>query len=201
MERRIASGRVQLIERTDAKPIIRGHGAVFYDGTPGTQYEIWDGMIERIMPGAFDRAIKEDQDIRGLFNHDPTLLLGRTTAKTMRLSIDEKGLAYEIDPGDTTIARDVQEHLKRGDVTGSSFAFTVMTEEWRKDDGVQIREIKDVNLFDVGPVTYPAYTGSDSGVRSDGKDDDARAAYAVYRSRLVRARLCTARVIEIMAAG
>lgn len=166
--RNTALAPVTLIQRADKTPLIVGYGAVFYDGTPKTEFDLGSGMVERIAPRAFDRAVKED-DTRGLFNHDPNLLLGRTTAGTMRLSVDSKGLRYEIDPPDTAAARDVMELLRRGDVTGSSFSFKVdeqrWTEEKRDGETIQVREILAVHLFDVSPVVFPAYLGSDSGLR------------------------------------
>jgi len=170
-ELRICSQPAAIEERADKSTRIVGYGAVYYDGTDGTQFRLWDDMLERIMPGAFDRAIKED-DVRGLFNHDPSMVLGRSKAGTMALASDERGLRYEIIPGDTSVARDVREHLKRGDVTGSSFAFTVTDEQYRKEDGIHIREIHGVRLYDVGPVTFPAYEGTTAGARMRGADED-----------------------------
>ena len=109
--------------------------------------------------------MRED-DVRGLFNHDPNQILGRTKPGTMRLEVDERGLRYEIDPADTTPGRDVKEHLKRGDVDGSSFSFVVTDERTIKEDGKRIREIRGVKLFDVGPVTFPAYPATSAQVRS-----------------------------------
>src|SRR5574343_240132 len=71
---------------------LTGYGAVFFNATnSGTQYKLAARTLERILPGAFDRAIRED-DVRGLFNHDQNHLLGRTSAGTMRLSVDSIGL-------------------------------------------------------------------------------------------------------------
>jgi HK97 family phage prohead protease len=79
--------------RAAGKKAIVGYGAVFYSDTdPGTEYWLWGDVVERISPGAFDRALKERHDARGLFNHDPSNLLGRVTNGTMRLSVDRKGL-------------------------------------------------------------------------------------------------------------
>lgn len=171
MERRIFKidlAPVSLSKRADESPVIEGHGAVFYDGTEATEYELWRGVKERVMPGAFNRSLAEAQDVRGLFNHDPNLILGRTSAGTMTLKVDKRGLRYEIEPGDTTVAKDVMSHLKRKDVTGSSFSFRVVKEAWiKREDGTEIREIHDVDLYDVGPVTFPAYPGSDSSVRTE----------------------------------
>lgn len=140
---------------------IEGYASVFYDGTPDTEYQLWDGAVERIMPGAFDRALKQDDPV-ALFNHDPSQLLGRKSAGTLRLSVDEKGLRYEIPPADTTVFRDVLEMQARGDLKGSSFGFWVKADQRRKEDGVEIREITEVELLDVGPVTFPAYEGTNS---------------------------------------
>lgn len=170
---------VKLEERADGKSAkISGYGAVFYDGTPGTEYQLWDNYFERIMPGAFDRAVRENDDVRGLFNHDPNQILGRSSAGTMKLTVDGKGLQYDIDAGDTTVARDVTQHLKRKDVTGSSFSFTPTEERWVKTgegkDKRFIREIVSVRLYDVGPVTFPAYEATTSAARAAGDVDEAR---------------------------
>lgn len=156
-------------------PKITGYASVFYNGQAGTEYDIYgDGyMIERIMPGTFDRAIRED-DVRGLFNHNAEKVLGRTLAGTMTLSVDNTGLRYEITPPNTSTAAEVIELLKRGDVSGSSFAFLVTdSNPVRKEGGRRIMEITGVRLFDVGPVTYPAYTAATSMVRAsnNGSDD------------------------------
>lgn len=151
---------------------IEGYGAIFYDGSAGSEYELWQGVKERIMPGAFDRAIREGDDTRALFNHDANLVLGRTSAGTLALSVDQRGLKYEITPPKSRA--DVIEAIERGDVTGSSFGFRVTDEGWRMENDVEIREIRGVELFDVSPVTYPAYEGTSVGLRSDGKLDEAK---------------------------
>lgn len=203
MERRFTQTEVRLTKRADDKPLISGYGAVFYDGTDGTQYQLWEGCVERILPVAFDRAIAEKDDVRGLFNHDPNMVLGRAAAGTMRVSIDARGLKYEIDPGETTVSADVQEHLRRGDVTGSSFAFNVTDEDMRQEtrDGetLWIREIKGVELLDCGPVTFPAYEGTEANTRSadgakrsidDVKNKLASQAAAQRDCVMARARAC-----------
>lgn len=183
VERRFLSHRaadVRLDQRDGAPgPKISGMAAVYYDGTSDTEFELWPGAIERIMPGAFDRALSEKDDARALFNHNPDHLLGRVSAGTLTLSSvgpkradgDRPGLKYVIDPGDTSIARDVIAHIGRGDLQGSSFAFQVTDEEWLDKDEAEIREIRGVRLFDVGPVTYPAYESTTTGIKSaDGNE-------------------------------
>lgn len=140
--------------------MISGYGAVYYrDDDPDTEYQLWEGMTERIMPGAFDWAI-ENSDVRGLINHDSNRLLGRTKSGTMKLKTDSVGLHYEITLPDTQDGRDAKELVSRGDMDGSSFAFTVRDQEVVRNEGASVREIREVALFDVGPVTYPAYAAT-----------------------------------------
>ena len=166
IERRAIKTEVR-VSRDHGVSRIVGYASVFFDkDDQGTEFEIFDGFVERIMPGAFDRAIRENDDVRALFNHDPDNMLGRSESGTLRLSVDRRGLRYEIDLGNTGIAKDVAEHIERGDVTGSSFAFTVTDQETRTEDEVDIREITGVKLFDVGPVTYPAYESTTTDTRA-----------------------------------
>lgn len=163
---------LQIEERADGKNHqLTGYSAVFYrQGVAGTEYELgrsYDGrrIVERLMPGAFTTAVKED-DVRALFNHDPSNILGRTPL-TLRLNEDETGLRYEVDLPDTDIARRLIVAVQRKDVTGNSFAFRVTDYKWHFKEDEIIREIRKVKLYDVGPVTYPAYKGTTLSLRSD----------------------------------
>lgn len=168
-------------------PKIEGYGAVFYrDGDPGSEYELWDGLYERIMPGAFDRAIRED-DVRSLFNHDSNIVLGRAKAGTLALAVDATGLRYTVTPPDTQLVRDqVLGPIGRGDVSGSSFMFVTRAEAWREEtrDGraVEIRELHEVQLWEVGPVVFPAYDSTTTGLRAAGDLAEVRAAHAAWRT-------------------
>lgn len=163
----------------DKGPGITGHAAVFNE-----QYVLWEGkgyrVLEIVKPGTFTRALKENQDIRCLFNHDPNNLLGRTAAGTLALRQDKVGLQYECDLPDTQMGRDVGTLVQRKDVTGCSFGFTVTKQSSREEtkDGVTTytREIEDVDLFDASPVTYPAYTGTDVKSRSHAMQHELRSA-------------------------
>lgn len=166
-QRRFAKFQFRMTEAEDKPLQIRGHGSVF-----GVLSEDLGGFREMIHPGAFDRALK-DSDIRCLFNHDANLILGRNTSGTLDLGTDENGLTYDCDMADVTYARDLKVSIDRGDVTQSSFAFTVDWDDesgkkWdftRSDTGEYILNHYDVEeLFDVSPVTYPAYKAA--GVRS-----------------------------------
>ena len=150
--------------------LIRGYGSVFYSAAdPGTEYWLWSDICERVMPGAFDELLKSQPDVRGLFNHDPNYVLGRTTAGTCRLSVDSVGLYYECDesPNDPDWQR-VAEKITRGDVNGSSYSFIPGSTVWEEttdenDNSIWIRWIKAVDMvYDVGPVTFPAFTSASS---------------------------------------
>jgi uncharacterized protein len=165
IERRFVKGG-QVRAKKDDKPSIDGVGAVYdqdYDNG-------W--FIERMKPGTFKRAIDEKQDVRCLFNHDPNNVLGRTKSGTLRISDASDGLHYECDTNpDTRIAADVHSMIDRGDVDGCSISFVVRSQAWReetndKGETTYIREIEDVDLFDVGPVTFPAYEQTSVTARS-----------------------------------
>lgn len=173
-----AGGGVVIHERADGARLAAGYAAVFYSGVNGSEYTLWDDRygraVERIMPGAFDAALSRPDDVRGLFNHNANLLLGRTASGTMALSVDRTGLRYEITLGNSTTAADLMDYLARGDVTGSSFSFSIPPggERWivtQGEDGrqIEVREILAVSLFDVGPVTFPAYGATTAKLRDD----------------------------------
>lgn len=123
------------------------------------------GFRETIKPGAFKKTIRES-DVRALINHDPNYVLGRTSSRTLRLSEDEKGLRYIITPPDTSFARDLVVSIERGDISQSSFGFTVVKDEWTGVSPNMTRELLEVKLFDVSSVTYPAYLQTEVSVRS-----------------------------------
>ena len=124
-------------------------------------------FIERIAPGAFARSLKSKNNVRMYMNHDSSMLLATTRAKTLRLSEDSKGLLVDASLPDTTIGRDLSVLMQRGDVNSMSFGFTVPSggDMW-SDDG-QSRELRQIKLFEVSVVTgFPAYTATTAIVRS-----------------------------------
>ena len=142
--------------------VLRGHAAVFNRLSHNL-----GGFREKIAPGAFDKVM--DNDVRAVFNHDINMVLGRSSAGTLRLSTDDEGLAYEIDLPNTSYARDLHESVKRGDIKENSFKFSVMRDSWAYDDetGGEIRTIEEVaRLMDVGPVAFPAYPDATIAQRS-----------------------------------
>lgn len=150
--------------------MITGYASVFYNSQdPGTEFELWPGIRERIDPKAFDVALRED-DVVALYNHNPDHVLGRNRAGTLKLSIDERGLFYEIDPPATQLSKQVTLSIERGDIRGSSFAFDVDTEEISHEGDMTIVTIKRAKLYDVGPVTYPAYSASTTQISQRSRD-------------------------------
>jgi len=166
IERRTIELRVESDDTGEPTKFV-GYAAVFNSRTDLGWYH------EEIAPGAFTRAIEENQDVRALINHDANLVLGRTTAGTLTLTEDDHGLRMEIDPPDTTAARDLMTLVERGDVSQCSFGFIAQKEEWADDDDDgEVRRLIDCDLFDCSVVTFPAYPDTEV---------DARSVEQVYR--------------------
>jgi len=143
---------IRLIAEDEKQPVIRGYAAMFEKWS-----EDLGGFVEQIARGAFQKSLKSD-DIRALFNHDPNYVLGRIKPGTLRLAEDDKGLAIEVDPPDTQWARDLQISISRGDISQMSFGFRVVADDWKHVTGkISERTLLEVRLFDVSPVTFPAY--------------------------------------------
>lgn len=158
---------------------LRGHAAVF-----GTAAKL-RGHYERIGPSAFDEVLGR-ADVRALVNHDPSQILGRSGAGTLRLDVDDDGLGFEVDLPDTQLGRDVRELVRRGDLDGMSFGFLPGADAWsRAADGLQVRtHTKIRELLDVSLATYPAYAGTDVVLRSLDLGDRP----VNRRAQLIRAR-------------
>jgi len=154
MEKRIFNIETRAEETEEGNTIITGHASM-YD----TRSENLGNFYEYIEAGAFTSELIAKSDTRALINHDQNLILGRTTSGTLRLNADDKGLRYEFDVPQTSYGKDLVVSMQRGDITQSSFAFTVAEDDWTTDeDGNNIRTIKKIErLYDVSPVTYPAY--------------------------------------------
>lgn len=156
------------VVRSEGKPtVVQGYGAVFYRANdPGTEYWLCRDLVERIGRSAFERAIREKDDVRALENHDVNLLMGRSSAGTLRLSVDDIGLRYEFDLPDSPNGQNLANKLERKDITGSSFSFDILKVQYSEEQDYFVREMLDVKLYDVGPVTFPAYSAATAGIRS-----------------------------------
>lgn len=163
------------VSGAEEENFIEGHAAVF-DSWSETLGGIFP-FKEKVKRGAFAESLDKD-DIRALFNHDPNYVLGRNKAGTLQLREDEHGLLVRISPPNTAWAKDLRTSIQRGDINQMSFGFTVEEDEWRYEDGYDVRELKKVRLFDVSPVTFPAYTATDVGVRGMESYNEYRAKQA-----------------------
>lgn len=196
IEKRSYLGEVRTENRENEPTHIVGYGSVF-----NSKSEVMWGFREIIMPGAFDDVLNDD--VRALFNHDPNFILGRSTAGTLSLSVDETGLKYDIIAPDNQTIRDlVLAPLQRGDITQSSFAFKISRngDDWyENEDGVVIREIHKISrLYDVSPVTYPAYQEASSTVRSFEAWKEARNSGAIKQA--IHQRSARERFLQLISA-
>lgn len=163
-ERRFCASGIELRSAEPGSPkVFRGYAAKF-----NTLSEDFGGWRERIAPGFFDSVL--GSDVRILKNHDPHYVLGRTIAGTAKIGVDEVGLWYEYTDPDTSYSRDLAISIERGDITQSSFAFSLGDngDKWeRQKDGSYIRTLLAASeLFDGSPVTFPAYRDTSVGERS-----------------------------------
>jgi hypothetical protein len=140
-----------------------GHAAVF--DSPSEEMGWLTPFREQIRPGAFSQSILAD-DIRALFNHNPDWVLGRNRSRTLQLFEDGTGLLVHIDPPETSWFQDLAISIRRRDISQMSFAFQSLDEHWEVKDGMDLRVVERAKLYDVSPVTFPAYPQTDIGFRA-----------------------------------
>lgn len=180
LEKRYSAG-IEIRAEGDTESKIGGYAIVYDSPTKiGGTY----GWQEIIKPGAASRSIRERHDVRALYNHDPSLVLGRVQPGTLVLREDTKGVNFEVTLPDTQTARDLVVSIKRGDVTGCSFGFRTVTDNWRIVNGSDVREIFDVDLIEVSPVAFPAYEDTSVQVRLGNDEDKAeKLSRALFRTQ------------------
>jgi len=154
-----------------------GYAAVFNEDTV---IDSWEGrFVERIAPKAFARTLEQrGEKVKVLFNHgfDPSVG-DKPLGKPETMREDRKGLYVEVPIDDTSYGRDIVANLRSGALDGMSFRFSVKAEKWDDPaDGkaLPVRTIREVDLYEFGPVTFPAYEATTAGVRS-------RDAYTAWR--------------------
>lgn len=163
IERRVLQTETEFrVERNDdGRPTkLSGYAAPF-----NKEIELIEGLHEVIRPGAFARSLRESDDVRALFNHNLSVVLGRLSAGTLRLEETAKGLRYEVDLPDTQAARDLAVSVERGDITGSSIGFIARDEKMESKRDYVLRVITDAELIDVSVATFPAYEDTSVAVR------------------------------------
>ncbi|MCO5478221.1 HK97 family phage prohead protease [Enterococcus sp. AZ091] len=137
--------------------IVTGYAAVFNSRTL-----LWEGLEEMIASGAFSRALSSGADIRCLFDHDWSKVLGRTKSGTLRLEEDDRGLKFEVELPNTTVANDLIESMNRGDINQCSFGFIPTEETWDYNTDPVLRTVNEVELFEVSIVSLPAYQDTEA---------------------------------------
>lgn len=163
-ERRFYEAPVGFEKREDGEDesVIEGYAAVFNKDS-----EDFGGWVERIAPGAFSDVLKDNAV--ALFNHDMNLVLGRNGVN-VTLTQDDKGLRYKVKLPETSFAKDLRQLIKDGIIHQSSFAFTVKEQRWTKPDKEGERHVRTIEkikrLYDVSPVTTPAYPDASVGARA-----------------------------------
>ncbi len=171
MEQRIMKMKNTKIREEGGKRYLEGYFSVF-----GEPYQVFDGWVETIERGAFARYLASGEDVKVLWNHDSSIVLGSTENGTASLREDEIGLwgSVEINENDQE-AINAYARIARGDVGGCSFGFDVARqEEWWDDEGVYRTKITEVDpLYEVSPCTFPAYKATSISARA--KEDLERA--------------------------
>jgi HK97 family phage prohead protease len=164
-ERRSMTGSVEIRQVNGENPTIAGVACVFDQPTDMGWY------IEKVAKGAFDGA--DMSDVVALFNHEEEELLSRTTGKAddLNIAVTSKGLEYKF-LAKNECSMEVAENISLGFIRGSSFAFSCTGEEWEYEvmqlDGQRkdVRTITKIGkLYDVSPVTHPAYQQTSVGLR------------------------------------
>lgn len=141
------------------------------------------GFVEQVNPSFFNKSRGDGwPGVVARYNHDDNMLLGTTSGRTLRLSVDEMGLVYEVDLPQSRA--DIGELVSRGDVDKSSFAFLTFEDDWGvSDQGFPMRTLLSGQLIDVAPVNTPAYLDTTAGLRSLAKKVSAE--YEEVRSAAV----------------
>lgn len=161
-EQRFVQARELRVRRSEgSSPVLEGYAAVF-----GALSQDLGGFQETIQAGAFEETLADRADVRCLFNHDESLILGRTKSKTLALREDTTGLFFSCDLPPTTVANDLAISVERGDVDQCSFGFYCVSDDWKLVEGTPVRTVLKAELFDVSAVTYPAYLDTTCSTRS-----------------------------------
>lgn len=142
---------------------VEGYGIVYDQET-----ELFPGFFEKMSKGAFKRNILNGLTIKSYFNHDSAKILSTTDSNPpLSLREDDNGIYYISPIPPTSYGEDLKINLKRNNVSGSSFAFIVTDEDWEeRSDGTIHRNIKEGELFEIGPVTDPAYVQTSASLHS-----------------------------------
>ena len=178
----------------DDGPLLSGYGSL--TDTPYEMRDFFGPYIEVVASGAFAKTINDkreaaEDDIKSMFNHDVSFLLGRTNNGTLTLAEDDTGLRYDVDINESDpAAMGVHARVARGDVTGSSFWFRIIRADWRfaaDNDDLELDEftIREVELFETGPVVFPASLSTTAEARAIERVVSASGVPEAQRARVV----------------
>lgn len=177
------------IEADDSGRKLRGYAIVF-----DSLSQDLGGFQEIIAPSAVDRALDEAHDIRALVDHDSGKIIGRTRSGTLSLKKDKHGLRVAIDPDlEISYVKDIMRSVSRGDVSGMSFGFRTLDDEWDFDRKIPLRTVTDMLISEVSIVAMPAYQATDISVAQRSMDafrgnPPGRRSKSYYDTRLMLSR-------------
>lgn len=189
LERReFVADRLEVRRQTDKPPVISGYVVVF-DAASRILHD-WSGQpfIERFAAGAFDAWLRTDPELVALWNHNADLPLARRSRGTLQIAKDEHGLRFEMTPPESSWGADAIVAIQRGDVLGMSFLFEAVRDAWNPPsaDGVAQRTVLESVLYEISPVTFPAYPATQVTVRAvrvPNFGSDSRAADEIERRK------------------
>lgn len=143
------------------------------------------GFYERIAPAAVDRTLVEGSDVLQLVDHDAGKPIGRLSAGTLHIRKTARGLANVIpDPPNTSAGKDVMVSVRRSEITGQSFGFMALEDDWQLEGDIVVRTVLDMRVPELSIVTFPAYRATSIEVGQDAGQRDVEFLRKVHRTRL-----------------
>jgi HK97 family phage prohead protease len=169
------------LELRDSRTVV-GTAAPYYDGSPGTEYQIEKNVYERYAPGCFDEALKSGHEVELRYQHQRVEVLA-TIPHSLKVWSDQRGLHYEAKLNRSTAANDAIAMIENKDIKGSSVGMYIMEREWTRDGAKEICWVKRAALDEISLVTRPAYSKTEAVLRS--RDEWlGRIALEIYEARL-----------------
>jgi HK97 family phage prohead protease len=164
--RQVRGRELRVATSANGQRVLSGYAAVFSSLSCDM-----GGWYEIVSPSAFEATLKSGEPVLGLYAHDTSLVLGNTASGTLRLSVDQVGLKFDIDLPDTSTARDLIVSIERGDVAGCSFGFICQNDVWAEDNEYRIvRTLLSVMLYEITITAFPAYAATSVSLRSAPKE-------------------------------
>ena len=163
-KRNLTTNQVEIREDEGGQRVLTGYAVKWEMKSVPMGY--FQRFKEQFKCGAFTESLTND-DQKALWSHDTSKVLGRTKNGTLRLFEDDLGLRFELDLPDTTLGHDAYKSIKRGDVDGVSFGFSMLKQEWDEADPDNVvRTVTKAKLLEISPVAFPAYPDSQVAARS-----------------------------------